>query len=475
MKSKWRVLGFALIMMLAPGLAGIALAQESSDEVSLIAPEMSHLTWGRQTATFEVTNHTDYLRFIVIRQFLTLVGQSQTINRVLTQNEVLWPGETRAIDATISIPGIFGTGMMFISLYDVVDTLDELYDGYDIYQKNIPLSFPIPDGLAGFAQERLTVPPRVDVGMDFGADFPKLLVKLLAEGNTPSDIARIADCQESFVLETIDSMEQRKFLTPSADGPQLAMPYISAELGEEVLTRMAPMVQKFADRIAANLQDYRKLTDSLVAAGALSKDTNDFIDPATVLYRRYAMVVPLLLWYDLGQEFITNPALLTVFPESDPCNAWSPQFMYLADQGQRFAGTHYYFLKILPRRPMKIVFADHTPDIDCPEQYWELPDKQLREQVQWNYMQADRPENFLIDTAKVHLALRHLRAGLPDLVTALKKEANVLGEKAGASRNPYGFRYWFWNLFATNVTNELIQRGILVRPGNGNLRFEEFQ
>jgi hypothetical protein len=471
MKSKWWVI---VLMLVLVGAAGLADGQENSDDVSLIAPDLSNFSWGRQVASFDVTNHTDYLRFIVIKQYLTLVGQSQTIHRTMTKNEVLWPGETRTIDAVVNIPGIFGTGNLYIGLYDVVDTLDELFDGYDIFQRNIPLSFPIPDGLAGLAQDKLAVPPRVDVGMDFGSDFPKLMLKLLAEGDTPSDIVKISECRESFVLETIDSMVHRKFLAETPDGPKLTMPYISAEHGEKVLTRIAPTVRKVADIITENFTSYPTLIDSLVKAGAVTKDSNDFIDPGTVIYRRYVMTVPFLLWYDLGQEFISNPSLLTVFPQSDPCNAWSPQYMYLADQGDRFAGTQYYFLKLLPRRPMKIVFADHTPELDCPDQFWEMPDKQLQEQVHWNYPQVDRPENFLIDTAKVHLALRRLRKGLPELVADLKKEANAMGQEAGADRNQYGYRYWFWNLFATNVTNELIQRGVLIRPGNGNLRFEVF-
>ena len=465
----WLVVGVLVVMAVA------GHAQQGIEDVSLTVPDLSNIRWGNQTATFEVINNTDYLRFIVVQQNITVVGQSQTINRLLTSNKVLWPGDTMAIDVEINIPGIFGTGTVLLSLHDVVDTLDELYAGYDIFQKIIPLSYPIPDALAGLSQDRIAVPPRVDVGMDFGADFPRLLVKLLAEGNTASDIARIAECQESFVLETIDSMVNRKFLRLTADGPQLTMPYISAGHGEQVLAKIAPRVREMADLIVGNLASYPSLIDSLVAAGAVSRDSNDFMDPGTVIYRRYAMVVPMLLWYDLGQEFITNPAPLIVFPESDPCNAWSPRFMYVADQGQRFAGTQYYLLDLQPRRPMKVIFSDHTPQLTCPEQFWLLPDKRLREQVQWTYPEVDRPENFLIDTARVHLALRHLRKGLPAIISELRADAGAMGGEAGADRNVFGYRYWFWNLVATNVTNELIQRGAVARPGNGNLRFEVLQ
>ena len=51
-------------------LGSTVMAQTDSPEVTVIPPEIPELRWGEQTVTFDVTNNTDYLRFIVLQQTL---------------------------------------------------------------------------------------------------------------------------------------------------------------------------------------------------------------------------------------------------------------------------------------------------------------------------------------------------------------------------------------------------------------------
>ena len=209
-------------------LGSTVMAQADSPEVTVVPPEIPDRRWGEQTVTFDVTNHTDYLRFIVLQQTLTVAGKYSETQRVLTSNNILWPGETREIDVTIEIPGVFGSGTVLIALYDVVDTLDAIYPGYDIYTNNLRFEFPIPDGLLDQAEADPELPPRVGEAMDFGYDFARLLVMLLEDGRSVSEIASLANCSESYVTRTIDSMASREYLKQSSAGPQVAIPYITA-------------------------------------------------------------------------------------------------------------------------------------------------------------------------------------------------------------------------------------------------------
>ena len=462
------------LSLLALGLCGGTLAQEDPPAVTLVPPDVQELHWGAQTLTFGLTNNTDYIRFIVVQQTMTVDGKYENTQRVLTTNNVLWPGETREIDVTIEIPGIFGSGTVLVSLFDVVDTLDAIYPGYDIYQRNLTFSFDVPDGLLDYAQADPEVPPRVGKGMDFNYDFARQLVMLLEEGRSVSEIAGLVECSESYVTETIDSMISRQYLKHTGEGPHLAMPYITAAHAQRASVKIDSLAAQFADRILENLGHYKPFLDSLVAAGAVATDSNDFMDPGTVIYRRYAMTVPMLLWYDLGQEFISKPAMLFIFENSDPCNAWIPRYMYMVEQGEQYNGDQFFLMTAFRHQAMKLVYSDHVPMINCPEQYWKLG-QPLHENAHWRYEREELPENFVIDTARVHQALRRLRTGLEEPLNAARADARARGEAVGADRNPYGYRYWYWNLLATKITARLIDAGAIQRPGNGNLRFEVFK
>jgi len=462
-----------LLVFLTLSLALPGLAQEDQPEVSLQAPEFPGLQWGKQTFTFDVTNNTLYLKFIVVQQTITAEGKYETTQRIKTTNHVLWPEESREIDVTLEIPGIYGNASALIAVYDVVDTMDAIYPGYDIFMRNLEHSFEVPDALLDYAQADLQVPPRVDKGMDFGYDFARLLVALVEEGRSVSEIADLAGCSESYVTRTIDSMTSRRYLRQSSAGPQLSIPFIDAAHAQRAAATIDSLAARMARQVEQNLATYPPLLDSLQQAGALSADSNDFMDMGTVIFRRYAMAVPMLLWYDLGQEFVTRPNMLFIYENSDPCNAWIPEYMYMVEQGSQYDGGHYFLMTVKRTPRLKMIFADHTPELECPEQYWE-EEGLLLEKRGWKYATEDLPENFLIDTAMVHLALRHLRSGLGPLLNEARSDAAARGADAGAGRNAYGYRYWYWNLLATRVTEKLLASGAIVRPGNGSLRFEVY-
>ena len=463
-----RLIATALSVLLC--LTGTSCAQTPTKELTFDRIDTPVLQWGDQKAEFEVTNHSDYLKFLKVETNLTFEGTYLNPERLFHTNYILPPGETGTFSVDLQMPGNYGTGLMELVVYDVVDTLDEIFPGQDVFRQPFKVRYHPGEHTIEYLTERFTVPPRVEESLDFDYEFSRLLVWLLHEGKKPAEIAEIAQCSEAYVNKTIDSLVARKYAAWSPDGPKLRFPVISLDEAQEVLTLVKDVSGKLTDVIAANLGDYADFLDQQVQAKMIPADSNEFLDGGSLLYWRYPMVTAMLLWLDLGQEFITDYQPLTVFPHSDPCNAYSPEYMYMVQGGPMFNGRQFYHLEI-NRRKLFVFYTDHPPVIDCVDAYW-TKKQHLKERYDWRYVREDMPENFLLDTAKVYLGLRHLRKNTDKVLADARERLAPIRVAHNNNKGEFGYRYWFWNQVATRTTDALVERGLITRKGNGTYRFE---
>ncbi len=463
-----RSLQAAAILVLA-GAASV-VSQTKTTDITFGAFDVPLARWGTQTGTLEVTNEATYLKFLKVETDLRFEGEYLNPKRLVQFNYILPPGEHRTIEFDISVPGNFGKAMLDISIHDVVDTLDDILPGQDVFRQSGQIRFKPENTILPYLQERLTVPPRVETSYDFDYEFSRLLVLMLTEGKSPEDIAMLADVDVAYVRSVIDSMTARQYLASTAEGPRPTFPVLRLEQ----VQLLKPVADEFAARLAAviseNLTTLRPVLEQMVAQGNLSSDSNDILDGGTILYRPYPVVGALLLWFDLGQEFISDPRPLEIFQGSDPCNAHIPRYMYLVQGGALFNGSHFYNLQ-LAQRNMTIDWSDSPPDLECVPGYHLLP-HQLRDRRDWRYPQSQSPEVHVLDTAKVYVGLRHLRRGAPEVLVELSARLQALGADGSLNFRHLGFRCWFWNLIATRTLTLLTEQGAVVPVGNGFYRFE---
>ncbi|PWB68213.1 hypothetical protein C3F09_12180, partial [candidate division GN15 bacterium] len=222
----------------------------------------------------------------------------------------------------------------------------------------------------------------------------------------------------------------------------------------------------------ANLPAYRHTLEGLINAGVVARDSSDFLNGGTILYRLYPVIGGLVLWGNLGQKFVTDTALLDIYRDTDPCNANIPNFMYAVQGGNVFNG-HQYISISGSTGHYALQFGDEIAPVKCPDIY-PFPTI-LSQGTDWTLDPQYAQEIFMIDTSITAPVIKAVTAGSTPILSAaldgLKTELDALGPNMFT----LGSRLWFWNLTASRTLDKLVAAGTLTRYGNGQYRLESLK
>jgi hypothetical protein len=428
----------------------------------------SSLRWGWQTASFEVTNNSDDLKYVTAEIEVQFTGSYLNPNRRTRSHSILKPLQSQILTPRVFIPGNYGQAQITVSLYDVVDTLDILLPGQKFFQQPFSINFSIPDEMLSYLSEKITLPPRVEHHPDFDYEFSRVMLFMLNEGKKIGEIAEMAMADTSFVNEIVQNMMAKDYLVKNNGAYRTSFPFITISEAETAKKLAGQLTDTLAKLIEKNMKTYPKILDSLMSTGAMNKDSNAFLDGGVVLYRPYPVVSALLLWFDLGQKFITRSAPLMIYDGTDLCNAYIPQYMYAVQGGDTFNGTQFYAL-FPSGQELQIKYGDVAPVIDCPEDY--ILKEKLKQRVDWQYAREYSPESFMLDTLLAQPVLAVLAKGTDSLLEDAYYKLRDIAVKYGHEKLLFGERYWFWNLVATRVLKELTDKGVVTRRGNGQFQF----
>ncbi|MBN1212344.1 MAG: hypothetical protein JXA92_07180 [candidate division Zixibacteria bacterium] len=457
---------FLVLIVFAPS----AFSQDA--EVSIGEVSLDKLHWGEQKAVFEIINHTDYIKYITVVTDIAFEGTYLSPSRELTQSYLLEPLQTRTIDPSFSVPPNFGKAKMILRIYDVVDTLDDLLSSQLVLEQPFFVNFRVPDGLTDYLQNKVSMPAMVGKSPAFDNEFSRILLLLLNEGKSVEEIAKLAETEVEIVQGLIDRMVGYGFLVRNGDEIKFRFPMIGIPEAEEVKKLAETVSDELAAMVKKNLPGYLKVVDSLIKAKAMTADTNYFLHGGTVLHFEYPVVSGLLLWYDLGQEFIDRLRPLDIFANTNPCHARITNYMYALDGGDFFNGTNFYNLS-MSRHHLVVTYGDTIPKIECTAGFTNM--RNLMENSGWWYSDKMPPETFMMDTTLVHVALRGLRGGAEEILKNGQKKLQNIVTKYGHDKYVTNTRYWFWNLTTTRTLDKLIKQEVLKRRGNGLYRFEKMR
>ena len=455
-------------------LTGLILVQgvsaQTAGEVSVGEIKLEKLAWGEQKASFEVVNNTEYLKFITVTTDIVFEGVYLQPSRSKTSFYILEPEQVRMVEPVFDIPTNFGRAKMNLVVYDVVDTLDRILPTQKVAEQNYQINIRVPEGMTPYLQYRVSLPPMVGNSPAFDNEFSRILILLLNEGRSVSEIAALADTDPETVNALIDRFISDNYLARSGETFTFRFPVISTTEAEEVKKLAEEVSDQLALMVKNNLPAYQKVIDSLVEAKVLTTDTNYFLHGGTVLLFPYPVVSGLLLWYDLAQEFIDKLTPLEVYAGTDPCNAHIPKFMYALEGGDFFNGTNFYNL-LINRNQLVITYGDTLPRIECADGFDHL--RRLSENQGWWYSSDFLPETFMVDTSLAHTALRSLRSGSDKILADAREKLQKIAVKYKHDSFVKPVRFWFWNLTTTRALKKMIDEGTLVRRGNGLYRFEK--
>ena len=320
-----RVKKAVLIIASALSLASAAFGDE---ELRIGEVSIPNLRWGQQRAVFEVSNLTEDLKFVVITCEIRFGGSYVEANRTTRNSYVLEPLESQILRPTIYIPGSYGSAKATVAVYDVVDTLDALLDKDKVFEQPIMLNYGIPDGIAPYMQEKVTLPPFVDSHPEWDNEMSRVILTLFNEGKTCAEIAGLAMADTAFIEDLAENMAKRTVVLTKEKGYKPQFPIILIPEAEEEKKLADKLSDSLVALIKRNIPAYDKTILALELSNAISTDTSGFLNTSTIMYRKYPMIGGFLLWYDLGKSFITRSAPLAIYDGTDLCNAFIPFYMY---------------------------------------------------------------------------------------------------------------------------------------------------
>ncbi len=464
--------GFRFVLCVLSILSiGSVFAADSAKEIQFKIPEIipKKLNWGRHVFPIKITNQGEYLKYITVVSSVKCRGLKLSPERKVNQNFAIFPGDTASSEIALVVPGSYGEFTYELKLYDVVDTSDNLLESQVIERQGGTFTVSVPNGIAQYINNEITLPPLIGKHIDFDNDFSRILPFLISSGKSVREIANMAGCDTSFVLEELNYMISRRYYQNDS-GHYLTT---IATIGEEEAIKGKILAQKVAESLAAklteNIKTYRNVLDSLVKGAFLTADSNSFMDGGAIMYKPYPVITALSLWYDLGSSFVRGDSALNLFDGTDLCNGYLPNYMYAVAGSPENSGKQ-LFAFMRNYRSYQIYFGDTIPKIICPEGFMFSP--QVGMNVVWEYEQRYYPEGFVVDTNQVRPMLNHLRRGTDSILKDASKKLSAIGAQHQKTSLLFGQRYWFWNMVATRTVEILSTNGSISKRGNGQFRLD---
>ncbi len=463
---KGKIAGIVGTVMILWSVAAFAA---DPSEITVSEIKLPDLNWGLRTASFEVTNNTDWVKFLTVETEVTFTGHYLNPRRYSRTNYPLEPQFTKTLNPVIDIPANFGEAKLYIRIYDMVDTLDALSSGTMLFEQPFTLQFHLPSGISTYLENKISVPPLAGNSHMWDNEFSRVLALLLRRQLTVPQIAKMAECDSALVARMVQQMTDLGYIIKSDSGYLFNFPIISADEAEEGRLLADKIAKRLDETVTANLKAYPMVLDSLRTAGSIAKDSNDFMGGTAVAYYQYPAVGGLVLWYTLGQRFITQGVPMAIYAGSDPCNAATRFYMYLTEGGDLVNG-HQYFSVDPSGYKLGFFFGDTYPKFNC-DNAVDAPGQPLKQGAGWSYDKEMIPEIFVIDTAAIAPAYRALLRNTDPIMTDALNDLKTIVDKYGHTKNTLGIRYWFWNMCASKTLDRMVKEGTLARRGNGQYKF----
>lgn len=448
------------------------IVQAEDTDITVGDVELSGMRWGDQTINVELTNNSDFLKFVVAEISVDFQGTYMNPSVKTSTNYTLVPGESVQVKPAFRIPGNYGKANVELKLYSVIDTLDELLPRQTFYTQPFELMFHIPDSVLPYLQERISLPPRVEENPLFNNEFARLLFIFLKEGKSLQEIADMNKCDLSFVEQEAKLFTERYYLRKKDSTYEVTFPVISkeeAEGGRAIAEKVADSLTKI---IGANMKDYWTVVDSLVKAKAIPNDSNDFISGASLIFKPTPVVTSFVMWYELGRRFITRSAPLLIYDGTDICNAGNIQYMYEVEGGPYLNGENFFAL-FFGDSTSAMMFSYKPVDIKCNEDAYYI--HSTTSKGKWNYNHPNYPEYFIMDTTKIRPLIDHLTKNCQPLLDSAYNQLKENAYSHGQDNVYIGHRYWFWNLVSTMTIKDLQKDGILKEREYKFFRFDKLK
>jgi hypothetical protein len=452
----------AVLLITVWTLSMLFLPDASASDFEVGNINLSSTNWGMQTASINLTNLSEDYRLVVALAEVAYPEGNIESTRQSRKNFIILTPDTVSLELPFVIHGNIGNGVVTVSLFDVVDTLDQLLESQKFYSEEFPFNITISESLKPIIDSGIYVPYFVDKSEIFDNLFSRMLLLLLHREVSAEEIARLAKTDPDYVSLEADRLMQEYYVEKSGPDYKSRVSVIEADQLKVLWPVMKKTVDGLYNVIKRNLPGYDSTVRALAQQGLVTSDANDLADGSSVLYHKYPVVLGLLLWDLLGTDFINNGQIFATFRDSDPCRAAMGDYMYLIVGPEKNAGRTFYFRMMDNEDVPRFYCGFNIPEIRCNERGWTFKKEQA-------------PTYYIYDEEKIRMPLSILMDGSTEYTAELKRKLAEVFEKDQDRSYIHGARYWCWNVLVGDLMEKLEKTNVLAREGSGNFLMQEVE
>ena len=448
-------------------LSGTLVFANNDFKIGLI--NLTDKNWGTGFAEFRL-EYTGYeYKFIAATAVVEFTEGPYRPARYFKKNYIMEPESAVDVTLPVIIPASYGKGIINISLYDVVDTLDQPFESQRFFEKKIPFEFSAPSELTGVVNLEIALPVLMEQNALFDNALTRLVPVLMSRGKTSEEIAQLCHTTPEIINGVIEALAEKRFIIKA--GEKIRPGFIVIDEG--MINRLKPSIDSTIDEIygaiKANLPAYNSLLAEMIAGGDVTPDPNDVLSGSSVLHHKYPLIMTFLMWNVLGRSFISDGAPFDIFPGSDPCNGKMAEYFYMVPAGDDYVGKSFYYqTRAFGQEAAYCGYGEF--EIVCEPGYEQKAANNLP--VRWFFARESMEVAYMFETSKLIKPVSVLMENSTDPMSALR--ANIDKTMKGYMYDLYGkgVRYWCWNLVVTGVMDKLTENGDIKKEDSGLYTFQ---
>lgn len=420
--------------------------------------KLSATNWGPQTASIKLSNIGESFKFVLAKSEVRFVGGKYESLRTAQKAYFIEPSSNIDLTLPFDIPAGYGKIQIDIFLYDVIDTLDQIFDSQRFFTKSFPVEFQLSENLKKQIVDEIKLPKFVEDNILFDNYFSRVLLTLIYNEKTTEEIAGLCQTDTDFIKSVLLEYQESGLIIIEGSSASINFMTIDKSKAEAISPAIDKTVNNLFEIITGNYQGYDSAVVSLVAQGKLSSDKYDALDLGTILYQKYPVTMGLLLWDIIGREFVNDGKPFNIFEGSDPCNAVMGDFMYMTVGAEDYVGDSYYYSTDEPNN-IVIYFGFGQHNFQCYPGYREQAKQNKHVVFEFDINNPDKV--YLYNPDNVVEPLSVLMDGTIEATTDLKAEMDDVFDGTFYDTNNKGARYWCWDIVVTRLMKKLENNNIL--------------